>query len=114
MHFLRYRPELNLLLDAEDGSRAIVPSRILDDRTERSRRRLSAAEISARVENILSTCGHETLPATIATALTEIHNRRAMVLGWRSRGRRQISRFIEKIRLRTLSKSSSARAGGAV
>ena len=77
-------------------------------------RRLPAAEISARLENILSARGHETVPATIAAALTEIHNGRAMVLGWRGRGRRRISGSVQKICLRTLSKPSSARARSAV
>ena len=66
------------------------------------------------LENILSARGHEIVPATTAAALTEIHNRRAMVLGRGGGGRRRISRSIQKICLRTLSKSSSARAGGAV
>ena len=66
------------------------------------------------MENILSARGHEIVSATIAFTLTEIHNCRAMVLGRGGGGRRRISRFIEKIRLRTLSKSSSARARGAV
>ena len=66
------------------------------------------------LENILSARGHEIVSATTAAALTEIHNRRPMVLGWGGGGRRRISRSIEKICLRTLSGSSSARAGGAV
>ena len=69
---------------------------------------------AATVENILSARGHEIVPATIAATLTEIHNRRAMVLGWGGGGRRRISGSIQKICLRTLSKSSSARARGAV
>ena len=66
------------------------------------------------LENILSARGHEIVPATSAATLTEIHNSRAMVLGRGSGGRWRISGSIQKIRLRTLSKSSSARAGGAV
>ena len=69
---------------------------------------------SGRLENILSARGHEIVPATIAAAFTEIHYRRSMVLGWGCRGRRRISGSVQKICLRTLSTSSSARARGAV
>ena len=37
---------------------------------------------AATVENVLSACGHKISRATAAAALTEIHYRRSMVLGW--------------------------------
>ena len=47
-------------------------------------------------------------------ALTEIHYGWSVVLGWGGGSRRRISGSIQKIRLRTLSKPSSARARSAV
>jgi len=107
-------PSENFLLDDENGSGAVVPPRILDDWTQCAWTRLPAAEISARLENILSARGYETVPATIAAAFTEIHNGRAMVLGWGGGGRRRISGSVQTICLRTLFTPSSARARGAV
>ncbi len=75
------------------------------------RRRHALQEL---LENILSARGYEIVPATIAAAFTEIHNGRAMVLGWGGGGRRRISGSVQTICLRTLSTSSSARARGAV
>ena len=51
-------PERDLLLDDEDGDGPVVSRRILDDRAQRSRARLPAAEIVASLEDILSTGGH--------------------------------------------------------
>src|SRR6476659_8270485 len=82
--------------------------------TSRGDQRLASHREAATVENILSARGHETVPATIAAAFTEIHNGRAMVLGWGGGGRRRISGSVQTICLRTLSRSASARAGGPV
>src|SRR5438876_868925 len=68
--------------------------------------RLPAARIVASLENVLSAGGHEasSTPATFGDS--QIHDDRSMVLERGSGSERQVSRSLEKIRLRTLSRSA--------
>src|SRR5262249_11082031 len=129
-NILRPRSERNYLLDDADGNGPIDPSRVLDDWAERERSGLQAAKDGAfkiagygsggraaehaRVENILSTGRYETVSAEAATALAKGHYDRSMVLGRGGGSGWRISRPVEKIRLRTVSRSSEARAEGEI
>src|SRR5207302_9668551 len=106
--------------DDPDGDGAIVASRVLDDRAERERPRLQAGNCcsGARVgriftiaadtaastlANILSAGRHEVVSAATAATRGKIHNHRPVVLGWGSGSRRGLSRFVEEVRLPTIS-----------
>src|SRR5262249_38822518 len=104
---LRSRPERDHLLDDANGDGPIHASRVLDDRPECERAGLQTIEDGAfdiagnegrggaaehaPVENVLSAGRYEVVSSKAAAALTEVHDHRAMVLGWGSRGGRRIS-----------------------
>src|SRR5437773_1629414 len=77
------RSARNFLLDDENGNGPVASRRVLDDRPQRSRRRLPTAEIVASLENILSAGGHEPPSAATAPARAQVHDDRSMVLGRR-------------------------------
>src|SRR6202030_2722280 len=74
----------------------------------------SAAERPATtensLENILSLGRHEVVSATAASALAEVDHDRTMVLERGGRSRRAVSRSVEEICLRAISRSAQARA----
>src|SRR5436309_2356168 len=62
-NLLRSRSERNLFLDDKDGTGAIDPPRILDDRPERSWSRLPPAAIGIKMENFLSFGRYQLFPS---------------------------------------------------
>src|SRR5207248_3398656 len=57
---------------------------------------------TATVEDILSSCGHEIVPAAATSAHSKIHDDRSMVLERGSGSERHVPRSLEKIRIRAL------------
>ncbi len=97
--------------------------RVLDDRIERQRSGLQTLEscsgprvgrtfiiaadtAASTLENILSTGGYQTLPTAAASSLAEVHHDRTMVLERGGRSRRPVSRSVEEVCLRTISRSA--------
>src|SRR2546430_5412650 len=107
---LRSRSERNHLLDDADGDGPIVSPRVLDDRPQCEQRRLPAPEKFFELENVLSAGRYQAVSVSAASARREVHDDRAMVLGWGRRDKRRVSRFVEEVRVRTISRAAKTRA----
>src|SRR5205823_1329246 len=64
----------------------------------------------ASMENFLSTGRHEVTSTETSPAFVEVHHHRPMVLGWGGGSGRRVSRPLEEVCVRAVSRSSEARA----